>query len=63
MQLFSGNPFPHGPPQKVRAVISQYWFTDRATKRATGAWWKRETLGQYAPALERTPDGQIVPSR
>jgi hypothetical protein len=60
LKLFAGNPFPDSPPRKVRAVISQYWFTDRATKRATGAWWRREQLGVYAPALERTADGKIA---
>ena len=48
------------PPSQVRAVIYQYWFTDLKTKRATGNWWRRELLGDYAPALEREPDGKIV---
>ena len=59
LKLFASNPFPAGPPQKVRAVIWQYWFTDLATKRKTGAWWRRELLGLYAPPLERMPDGSI----
>jgi hypothetical protein len=63
LALFAGNPFAKAPPQKVRAVIWQYWFTDRATKRRTGAWWRRELLGVYAPVLERTPEGKIVMSR
>ena len=62
LSLFANNPFPNGPPQKVRAVISQYWFTDMETKRKTGAWWRRELLGLYAIPLERTPDGRIVAS-
>jgi hypothetical protein len=60
LELFARNPFPNRPPQQVRAVISQYWFTDRATKRSSGAWWRRELMGLYAPPLERTPDGRIV---
>jgi len=63
LQLFAGNPFSSAPPQKVRAVTSQYWFTDRSTKRRTGAWWSREDLGLYAPPLERRADGSIVYSR
>ncbi len=59
LKLFAANPFPNGPPQKVRAVIWQYWFTDLETKRKTGAWWRREFLGLYAPGLERTPEGKI----
>src|SRR5262249_12588718 len=63
LELFARNPFAAAPPQKVRTVISQYWFIDRATKRKTGAWWRRELLGLYAPPLERTADGKIIMSR
>jgi lipase maturation factor 1 len=59
LSLFAGNPFPQGPPQQIRAVLWQYWFTDLATKRSTGMWWRRELLGLYAPALERGPDERI----
>ena len=58
--LFAGNPFPHGPPRQVRAVIWQYWFTTPAEKRAQGLWWRRQLLGVYAPTLEREADGRIV---
>src|SRR6267142_2517148 len=58
--LFAGNPFPHGPPRQVRAVIWQYWFTTPTEKRAQGLWWRRQLLGAYAPTLEREPDGRIV---
>jgi len=57
--LFAGNPFPGAPPQQVRALIYQYWFTDLKTKREQGLWWRRELLGEYAPSLEREPDGKI----
>jgi len=56
LSLFASNPFPQGPPQQIRAVLWQYWFTDLATKRSTGMWWRREFLGLYAPALERGQD-------
>ena len=59
LSLFAANPFPHGPPAQVRAVLWQYSFTDPATKRATGMWWRREFLGLYAPALERAADGKF----
>lgn len=59
-QLFAANPFPNEPPKQVRAVLWQYWFTDRATKRATGMWWRREYLGVFAPALQRLPDGKFA---
>ncbi len=60
LALFAGNPFPGDPPRQVRAVLWQYWFTDLATRRAQGLWWRRELRGLYAPTLEREPDGEIV---
>jgi Lipase maturation factor len=59
LALFARNPFPNGPPFRVRAVIYQYWFTDLKTKRETGMWWRRELLGNYAPPLEREPNGKV----
>jgi hypothetical protein len=59
LALFAKNPFPGGPPRQVRSVLWQYWFTDIPTKRKTGAWWRREMQGLYAPVLERRPDGRI----
>jgi hypothetical protein len=29
------------------------------TKREQGLWWRRQLLGNYAPVLEREPDGKI----
>jgi len=59
LSLFAGNPFGKNPPSQIRAVEWQYWFTDLATKRKEGLWWKRKFLGLYAPTLEREPDGKI----
>jgi hypothetical protein len=60
LALFRSNPFPTASPKQIRAVIWQYWFTDRATKRATGNWWRREYRGLYAPTLQRSPQGKIM---
>ena len=60
ISLFAANPFPQNPPNQVRAVLWQYWFTDLTTKRGTKMWWRRESLGLYAPALERAPDGRFA---
>jgi hypothetical protein len=60
LALFANNPFPNQPPLQVRTVLWQYWFTDGATKRATGQWWRRQLLGMYAPTLEREPDGKYL---
>ena len=52
LALFERNPFPEGPPKRVRATLWRYHMSDRATRRATGAWWTRERLGTYvAPAV------------
>ncbi len=51
--LFAGDPFPGAPPKYVRAVLWQYWFSTSAEKRATGAWWRRQMLGAYAPTFTR----------
>jgi hypothetical protein len=58
--LFRSNPFAGAPPKQIRAVLWQYWFTDRATKRTTGQWWRREFRGLYAPTLMMAPDGKIM---
>jgi hypothetical protein len=60
LALFAKDPFAAAAPKQVRAVIYQYWFTDLRTKRATGNWWRRELLGDYAPGLEREPNGKIA---
>ena len=59
LSLFAGNPFGSTPPRQVRAVVWQYWFTDLATKRKEGLWWRRELKGLYAPSLQRLPNGDI----
>jgi lipase maturation factor 1 len=60
LALFAGDAFPESPPEYMRAVLWQYWFTSMEEKRLTGAWWRRELLGLYAPVLQRQPDGKIV---
>jgi hypothetical protein len=59
LRLFAGNPFRDHPPRQVRAVLWQYWFTSMSEKRSQGLWWKRKTLGLYAPTLERQDDGKL----
>lgn len=51
LALLERNPFPNAPPQYVRAVVYDYHFTDFATRRKTGAWWRRQEKGAYLPAL------------
>ena len=51
LALLARNPFPEAPPRYVRAVVYAYHFTDPATRRAEGTWWRRELKGLYCPVL------------
>jgi hypothetical protein len=59
LKLFRDDPFHGAEPVAVRTVLWQYWFTNRATKRATGQWWERRELGPFAGTLERRADGTL----
>ena len=50
-RLFAHNPFPETPPLYLRASFYRYRFTTFAERRTTGAWWKREELGEYLPPV------------
>ncbi|MEY2563957.1 MAG: hypothetical protein QOH88_2150 [Verrucomicrobiota bacterium] len=50
-RLVERNPFPDHGPRYVRAVSYEYHFTSWAEHNATGDWWKRESLGEYFPAV------------
>lgn len=54
LALLKNNPFPMEPPKYVRAQLYEYHFTDTATRRATGNWWRREYLGVYLPPVSLT---------
>ena len=51
LALLERNPFPNAPPRYIRAVVYDYHFTDFATRRKTGAWWRREEKGLYLPPI------------
>jgi len=51
LSLLARNPFPNGPPKYVRALVYEYQFTDFATRRATGDWWRRTPRGRYFPEI------------
>jgi hypothetical protein len=51
LNLLETNPFPGRPPRLIRAELYDYHFTDFAERRATGAWWKRELIGEYLPPV------------
>jgi hypothetical protein len=49
--IFSVNPFPDVPPEYLRILRYRYHFTTWTERKASGAWWKRELLGDYSPVL------------
>jgi predicted DCC family thiol-disulfide oxidoreductase YuxK len=50
-KLLAYDPFAARPPRYLRAVLYEYHFTDGAERRRTGAWWRREEVGMYFPAV------------
>ena len=49
--LLKHNPFPDKPPRYIRAELYNYEFTSFNERRATGAWWKRQPIGEYLPPV------------
>src|SRR5262249_6262390 len=47
LRLLTGNPFRTDPPRYVRAQVYDYHFTDFATRKSSGAWWRRELKATY----------------
>ncbi|HEV7503266.1 MAG TPA: lipase maturation factor family protein, partial [Vicinamibacteria bacterium] len=54
--LLGDNPFPERPPRYVRALVYDYHFTDLATRRRTGDWWRRQLQGEFCPIVSRPGD-------
>ena len=57
ISLFANNPFPSQPPKFVRARLYRYRFTTGPERSATGAWWKRDELGEYLPEISLRGQG------
>ena len=51
LALLEKNPFPGHPPRFIRAEFFKYEFTTVAERRTTGAWWKRQLVGEYLPPV------------
>src|SRR5437764_2997484 len=50
-RLLAHNPFPDKPPRYIRARFYRYRFTTTEEHRRSGAWWKRQELGEYLPTV------------
>ena len=59
LRLLSKNPFPDKPPRYVRVLLYDYHFTDFATHRSEGTWWRRTKDRLYCPvlSLQKSVDG------
>ncbi len=53
LKLLKNNPFPDVPPRYIRATVYDYHFTNRATLRREGTWWRRTPRGLYCPVLRQ----------
>jgi len=51
LALFATNPFPAAPPRFLRASVYDYRFSTWAERRASGDWWQRTPVGEYAPVM------------
>src|SRR3954470_5997096 len=47
LSLIANNPFPDAPPHYIRARLYRYQFAPIGEQ----AWWKREPIGEWLPAL------------
>jgi len=61
--LFERNPFPQSPPRYVRATFYRYRFTTVQEHRQTGAWWKRQELGEYLPGVSPKTSAKLASDR
>jgi hypothetical protein len=52
--LLRYDPFGERPARFVRARVYRYAFTGWAERRATGAWWKRDLVGELLPPTRLT---------
>jgi hypothetical protein len=50
-RLHARNPFPDQPPRYIRAGFYRSRFTTVEEHRQSGAWWKRQELGEYLPTV------------
>ncbi|HTQ80459.1 MAG TPA: lipase maturation factor family protein [Thermoanaerobaculia bacterium] len=60
LALFRCDPLGGARPSAVRTVLWQYWFTSRQERARTGAWWRREERGAYAPEVRRGATGEPI---
>lgn len=60
LRLLRRDPFAGRAPRFVRARLFEYHFTTWAERRATGAWWTREPVGDLVRPIGRTALESVV---
>ena len=60
LSLLRSNPFPDAPPRYVRAQLYWYRYTNRAERRATGAWWQRTFRREYVPPVALHAENRVT---
>lgn len=60
MARFARDPFPDRPPNVVRMRRYRLEFTDGATRRQTGHYWRKEFVGDYLPAICLLENGKTA---
>jgi hypothetical protein len=60
INLFARDPFPDAPPTMLRTPGYRLTFTDAATHRATGNFWRKESTGPYQPVMAINGRGEIT---
>jgi len=60
--LFPRNPFPGHPPTMIRMRYYRLAFTDFATYRKTGHYWRKEYKGDYLPMIYLDRNGRMAES-
>jgi TPR repeat protein len=60
MNRFARDPFPDRPPTVIRMRRYRLTFTDLATHRQNGAYWRKEFAGDFLPAMYLTEQGETL---
>jgi hypothetical protein len=60
MKLFANDPFTDRPATAIRMRRYRLVFTDVATYRRTGHYWRKEFAGEYLPGYCVLPDGRVA---
>jgi predicted DCC family thiol-disulfide oxidoreductase YuxK len=57
--LLKQNPFSNSPPRYIRAEFYRYRFTTWQEHQKSGAWWKRQLLGEYFREIPIERSGHV----